>query len=176
LNFVQAVQASDLDRFGEAFMALHDQDLWKRVSWRVQGLNPTKKFRRSFLPIWERGGGSLRSQVNDDLSLVRLLRVLLPAHTGSSLRLYRGESFFNRQRRTYGLSWSSDRDVAWQHAETGICREFDGGSVLLATNAPADAIVCSLIDDRFVEMEYTVDRQRLRSVEVLERFPHKLTE
>jgi hypothetical protein len=48
-----------------------------------------------------------------------------------------------------------------------------GGSVLLETLAPAEAIICApaLLDDRYGEKEYIVDRRRLTFVNVIDRFP-----
>jgi hypothetical protein len=54
----------------------------------------------------------------------------------------------------------------------GPWRTFDGGSVLLKTVAPPDAIVCApaLHDESWGESEYLVDRRKLAKVEVIERF------
>ena len=59
------------------------------------------------------------------------------------MRLYRGDGAHNRRRRTYGLSWSVERDVADDFAR-GWWRDGKGGSVLLATDAPAGAIICDV--------------------------------
>ena len=50
-----------------------------------------------------------------------------------------------------------------------------GGSVLLETYAPADVIICApaLLDDRYAEEEYIIDRRRLRAVRVIERFSQR---
>jgi hypothetical protein len=42
----------------------------------------------------------------------RLLRVLLPACQGPALRVWRGDSAWDRRRRTYRLSWSRQFEVA----------------------------------------------------------------
>ncbi len=52
---------------------------------------------------------------------------------------------------------------------------FPSGSVLLAADVPAEAIVWAIhkCTDVHDEVEYIVDRRRLRRVRVLERFPHR---
>jgi hypothetical protein len=86
--------------------------------------------------------------------------------------LYRGESWKNRCRRTYGSPWSASREVGEAYAATGYYRTFNGGSVLLRTLAPADAIICAISEsaDRYGEQEFVVDRSRLNEVEV-QRYP-----
>lgn len=103
------------------------------------------------------------------------LRSLLPAHSGPGLVIYRGETAFNRRRRTYGAAWTASEDVARSFA-TGIMQTFQGGSVLLSVFAPPDAIVCApaLLDDRYGEQEYVVEWRRLTGIRVLERFPQRL--
>jgi hypothetical protein len=64
------------------------------------------------------------------------LRLLLPVYQGPGLRLFRRESFFNRRRRSHGLSWSDDSEVARSYAESGVCRTANGGSILLAAMRP----------------------------------------
>jgi hypothetical protein len=51
-------------------------------------------------------------------------------------------------------------------------RTSDGGSVLLEAFAPREAIVCApgLLDDRYGEQEYVVDRRLLKAITVIERF------
>ena len=63
-------------------------------------------------------------------------------------------------------------DVALSYAATGMWRTFDGGSVLLEAFAAREAIVCApgLLDDRYREQEYIVDRRLLTAITVIERF------
>lgn len=94
------------------------------------------------------------------------------------MRLYRGEGAVNRKRRTYGLSWSSTKMLARAFAETSNYRCANGGSVLLATLAAPEAIICApaLISDNYAEQEFIIDRRRLGKVHVEERFPQLTTE
>lgn len=127
--------------------------------------------REFFLRVFIRYGDHLRQECTD-LVLADGLRILLPKYRGPAQHLYRGEIFPNRRRRTYGLSWSASADVARSHAKKGECRACRGGSVLLETMAPADAIISRVrfSEDRYGEIEYVVDRRRLTSVKVIERF------
>jgi hypothetical protein len=63
-------------------------------------------------------------------------------------------------------------NVALSCAATGMWRTSDGGSVLLEAFAPREAIVCApgLLDDRYGEQEYVVDRRLLKAITVIERF------
>ena len=54
--------------------------------------------------VVELGGDALRSKINNDLLLLDLLREFLPTYTGPTLELFRGETAWNRRRRTQGMS------------------------------------------------------------------------
>ena len=86
------------------------------------------------------------------------------------MTLYRGESERNRQQQTYGASWSTNIEVARGFA-LKYAKIYEDGTVLLRTEAPAEAIIHHTND--FDEDEYIVDRLRiLGRVEVLERYPN----
>lgn len=124
------------------------------------------------LQRWIEDGDTIRELAGSDAALIDGLRFCLPVYRGCAVTLYRGDSAFNRRRRTYGMSWSSDRSTAEGFAR-GVWQAHEGGSVLLKTLAPAEAIFCApaLLGDEFAEGEYLVDRRRLVRVEVLKRFP-----
>jgi hypothetical protein len=129
-------------------------------------------FRFRFLNVWVVSGDHLRSEVGDDLLLINALWSLLPRYIGPApLTLYRGDGLWNRRRRTYGLAWTTDLEVARAYA-LGCWRSSEGGSVLLKTTASAQAIICAPAhgDNRYEEQEYLLDRRRLERVEVIERF------
>jgi hypothetical protein len=121
--------------------------------------------------IWLPFGDHIREEVGDDLLLADALRVLLPTYRGPAMRLWRGESAWNRRRRTYGLSWSRHADVAHGFAR-GVTRTHQGGSVVLETCAPAEAIICAVPSsvDRYGEREVLVDRRRLGKIRVIARY------
>lgn len=135
------------------------------------------EIRAKFLCIWIAFGDSLRSNVNKDFSLIAGLRVLLPPYAGGPVQLFRGESFGNRKRRTYGMAWSSDRQVATAFARNRADL-YEGGTVLLETVAAPEAVISApalLLPGASVD-EYVVDRRRLRAVRVLERFKNPARE
>jgi hypothetical protein len=147
-------------------------DGWKRVFQRLARLERIKPdMRDAWLTIYIHSGEHIRCEVGDDLLLIRALRVLLPPYRGRAVTLYRGGSFYNRCRRTYGLSWTRECEVAEGFAN-GDWRRCVGGSVLLQTLAPPDAIICAphRLNNRYGEDEYLVDRRRLGLVTVLRRF------
>jgi hypothetical protein len=93
--------------------------------------------------------------------------------TGPARRLYRGESFGNRCRRTYGLSWTEDATVARSFAVN--LRSCRGRTVVLQAEVEAPPITSAVRDGTElhraeVEGEYLVDRRRLGLVQVIERF------
>jgi hypothetical protein len=141
-----------------------------RAIGRGRGRGAPDAFRRAFAELWIVNGDDIRDQVNDDLALIGALRQLLPPYRGGPLTLYRGDSAFNRRRRTYGHSWTSSLDTARGFAY-GVWRAFDGGSVVLKSIVPPAAIICApaLQGDDYGEDEYLVDRRKLGRVEVIER-------
>ena len=151
-DLVDAVRASDVERFADALDALdHEDDAFTRAMRDVAKLpRPSAEFQSWCFQLWLCSGDHLRDLTNGANVLAAGLRVLLPPYTGPALTIYRGDSWFNRCRRTYGLSWTTSIEVARHFASDTMWRTFVGGSVLLETMAPADAIVCApgLTDDR----------------------------
>jgi hypothetical protein len=131
--------------------------------------------RELVLSLWIRSGDGWRDDVNNDLLLIDVLRNLMPPYRGGEIRLFRGDSVFNRRRRTYGMAWTSDPVVAESFADSRALMYQDGG-VLLETFAPPNAIICvphDHIEDEWHagEAEYLVDRRRLGEVRVVKRYP-----
>jgi hypothetical protein len=145
---------------------------WRRVFQRLARLHRIKPdMRDAWLTIYVHYGDHIRLEVGKDLLLIRALRVLLPPYRGRAVTLYRGETFWNRCQRTYGVSWTNERDVAEGFAN-GYIPVSKGGSVLLQTRALPAAIICAphRLNNRYGENEYLVDRPRLGRVTVLRRF------
>jgi hypothetical protein len=132
--------------------------------------------RKGFLGYFLSYGDHLRQELSQGLTdegVIKGIRMLLPKYEGPAIRLFRGEQFENRRRRTYGLSWSASADVARRFAERDpFHRTSKGGSVLIETVALPEAIICApaLLGNWLNEYEYIVDRRRLTSVDVIERF------
>jgi hypothetical protein len=169
---VDAAYAADVQRFFEALESIELRGVWPAFMKAISGGPCPEKFRHYFLGTYISSGDHIRLEVGDDLILINGLRSLLPPYTGPAMTLYRGEGALNRTRRTYGPGWTPSKQVARAYACCGLYRSTKGGSVLLQAFAPAAAIICApgLIDDRYEEQEYVVDRRRLTDVRVIERF------
>ena len=99
------------------------------------------------------------------------LRKALPLYAGLGMTVFRGDGWINRVRRTYGLSWSTRKEVA---AGFALSRRnlYQDGSCLLAAIAPPEAIICvpsHSADDRFEEAEVLIDRRLLQGVRMIKR-------
>lgn len=172
-EFIDSIRANDLERFSECLEPLESRGMWCGAMRAVSSEpNVSREFRDGFLRLWIRSGDHIRQEIGDDLILASGLRALLPPYDGPGLRLYRGEGASNRSRRTYGLSWTSDCDIAAAFAQ-GLVQTSHGGSVLLSATAPREAIICApaLLNDRYQETEYLVGRRLLKNVKVLQRYP-----
>jgi hypothetical protein len=130
---------------------------------------PSTDFRLRFLSLWQNDGDALRGDSPGDFVLIDFLRVVLPPYAGPARRLFRGESGWNRRRRTYGMSWTLDRVVARSHAEAKQKRSQDG-AVVLEAEVPAAAIFCAPceLETSWGEQEYMVDRRKLGAVIAIE--------
>lgn len=176
-DFTQGAASGNAELMVASFAALdygkYDGGGWARAMRAASRLKRVPRAtREGFLRVYIAHGDHIRQECND-LDLADGLRALLPAYRGAAVRLYRGESARNRARRTYGLSWTVRKDVALDFAEMGMYRASDGGSVLLETLAPREAIICAVpaSHDRYDEGEYIVDRRRLKHVNIVARFP-----
>src|SRR4051794_40379006 len=120
---------------------------------------PSRHVQMTLLQIWIESK-SVRLRVGDDLLTLKALRLLLPSYDGPPVRLYRGENVLNWRRRTYGMSWTADLKVARRFARRLTHVSLEGGSLLLETLAPSEAIISTshLIEDHYKEQEYIVDR------------------
>jgi len=172
-NFARAVRTANAELLVEALNVIEEQYLWT-AAMRAVAQSPCRsnEFRGRLLDLWLDSGDRVRNEVNDDLLLIRALRAMLPRYNGPAVKLYRGETFWNRRRRTYGIAWTTSAEVARDFANERARRGCRGGSVLIETLASPAAVICApaFVNGRYGEREYLVDRRRLRSVTVLERF------
>jgi hypothetical protein len=170
--FVAAVSAGDIEALAASLDDVEMTCAWRLVVRRCARLTDvSEEMRQAMLRIWTTSGDHLRGEVRDDLVLKTALRVLLPRYQGPPVTLYRGDSLWNRRRRTYGLSWTSNEEVADGFAR-GLWRTMEGGSVVLRTVAEPRAVICvvGLEEDRYGEAEYLIDRRALKSVGVVRRY------
>jgi hypothetical protein len=171
--FVAAVSTGNIEALAVSLDDVETTCAWPLVFRRCARLTDvSEEMRQAMLRIWITSGDHLRGEVGDDLVLKTALRVLLPQYQGPPITIYRGDSLWNRRRRTYGLSWTTDEQVADGFAQ-GLWRTMEGGSVVLRAVAPPEAIICdaSLVDDdRYGEAECLVDRRLLSRVDVIRRY------
>jgi hypothetical protein len=170
-SFVQAVVDGDVNALSKAVAQVDVNFVWRPTLRALirRSVAGSEELRLHFLDTYVARGNHIRQEVGDDFLVADALRLLLPVYQGPGLRLFRGESFFNRRRRSHGLSWSDDSEVARSYAESGVCRTANGGSILLAVDAPAEAIICAHAI-RFGEREFLVDRRCLKGISVVGRY------
>lgn len=145
-SFKAAVAASDHVALANAIREVEVKGAWAPALRACKGLDPSDDFRSRFLRVWNMGGDGIRSDTNDDIALFVGLRALLPKYRGEDATLYRGDCMANRRRRTYGMSWTRDIDIARQFAE--MYQPFhEGGAVILMAQVPRAAILCAVHDE-----------------------------
>ena len=184
MAFVRACMTGNADMVDGAAHLLNEETVtgWtiavRKIAREVSEVSPD--VRSAFLPIWIQTK-MLPLRVGDHQALTKAARILLPPYCGPSLRLFRGTSADERRRRTYGFSWTSDIAIAETFAQERRC--WNGGSVLLETVAPPEAIICAIGEasgNLYDESEFAVDRRNLRAVRVLRRYafemPSRLTD
>lgn len=171
--FLSAAAATDVNLFCHYCAMVDNWNAWlPALRGYIRAAQPAApQIREYFIQAYLEHGAGIRIAVLNDLILADAYRLLLPPYSGPGLRLYRGDSARNRRNRTYGLAWSADINVARSFAEETWVKK-EGDSVLLETDAPSNAIICAPgeHDDRFAEAEYIVDRRRLKSIKVIDRF------
>jgi hypothetical protein len=171
-KFVQGARTGDVGLTREALAAADAAGCLPGLIRAAGRLGSVPAITRDgFVWPWAEFGDSLRDAAGTDLELINALWVMLPPYQGPLIRLFRGESADNRKHRRYGACWSSKREVAEIFASERASH-YTNGTVLLETDAPADAIISAthLLHNDFGEFEHVVDRRRLTSVRVLKRF------
>jgi hypothetical protein len=134
---------------------------------------------REFQLLWISTKLAMRSPRNH--ALLDALRVLFIPYQGPAVRLFRGARVHEaRARKFYGPSWSSSIEEAAWFAR--VYQATSGGTVVLETLAPPEAIIAALGIDGpyfsnaagerlFDEDEYLVDGRRLGRVTVACQYP-----
>jgi hypothetical protein len=105
-NFIRAAVTNDIKLLAESLNILAPfgnsrRNGLKRMLRQEFTVHPA--LRPVFLEMYEERGDQLRSAFDDDLVLLDLLHRFLPPYSGPSVELYRGETAWNRRRRTYGM-------------------------------------------------------------------------
>jgi hypothetical protein len=173
--FVQACKAGDVQEMLKAVDQINGYtvagwtDAMRMIACEVPEV--TLEIQQSFLWVWVQTKMLLLT-VRDHQALCAAARVLMPCYKGPPVQLFRGASADERRRRIYGVSWTTDIEIAEEFAQER--REWNGGSVVLETIAEPAAIICAVGEASghlYEENEYAVDRRHLNSVKVVRRYP-----
>ncbi|ESY72790.1 hypothetical protein X743_14870 [Mesorhizobium sp. LNHC252B00] len=171
-TFAAACISGDVAGFCAAVDQINETvDGWRHAAIgvsRLHGVAPG--IREAFLSVWIESK-MLPLMVGDRKAMAGALRVLmLSAHQGEPIHLYRGASARERRSATYGFSWSTDLATArtfGEHWQRSV-----GGGVLLETFAPARAVLLVReIEGYYDEGEVVVDPYQLGPVKLVERLP-----
>ena len=129
------------------------------------------EFRRKFHTYWTEAGHHIREQIGDDVTLVSLLRLIVPPYVGLSRTLYRGENLDRWTARRIGLCWSENVEVARMFGR-GLNAMGNGG-ILLQCRTTNGAIIAgpSEHSQYLGESEYTLDPPKIFSIEIIEEYP-----
>jgi hypothetical protein len=173
-DFAAACLSGDVSAFERAVYACGELTV---EGWRHAFRNLLKIERvhpgiiKPFLSVWIENK-SIARHFESDLPVVKALRKIFPPYTGEPVHLYRGEFHRAWKRRTYGIAWTADPEIAEKFAtDTRQCSL--GGSLIIETIAPPEAIIANMdaVGDYYSEREYLVDRRKLEKVRVYRRFP-----
>ena len=124
-----------------------------------------------FGTYWIEAGHHIREQIGDDHLLVCLLRHLLPAFTGESIELFRGENRDRWQSGTVGLAWSKNAETARMFA-SGLNAVGSGGVLLKGSFEPEAIISGPNAHSIFLgENQFTADPYAITTISALELFP-----
>jgi len=116
--FARVCKEGDAHMLYHAALLLNECDAWRPAMAKVAKLPcVSREVQNAFLAIWIESK-ALPLRVGHRRVLVDALRVLFPCnYSGPSLTLYRGAGSNERQRRLYGLAWTTNIDVARKFAE-----------------------------------------------------------
>jgi hypothetical protein len=173
--FVRVCKIGDPDDLMTAVVLLNGTvDGWGKALRQVARLKRVRpEIQQAFLTVWvESKMLSFRSRA-PRLTMLKALRVLVPrTRCTVPVRLFRGASASEYERRAYGFSWSTERAAAERFAQD--YRRWDGGSVLFETIAPQKAVlhVRERTEAHFDEGEYIIDPQLLARVKLITRYEH----
>jgi len=171
-QLLDALKGDDWSAAEKAIADIEAAGAWQAAIMAIVGMSkPHAAISAGFHRLWTARGHRIREQVAADEALLDALRVPLPAYDGPALRLYRGENA-ERVEQACGFAWTTEEETARMFA-SGLQASYGEGGVLLATGAPANAIIAGPSPHSLYlgEHEYVVDRRKLPRIEVLKRFP-----
>ncbi|WP_441229440.1 hypothetical protein AB7828_03795 [Tardiphaga sp. 215_C5_N2_1] len=170
-DFVAAIEGGEA---GSVRCAMFEARMTGRLHLVFRALSaiplPSTASRIAFRAFLTEQGLHIRDALRDDGLMLEVLRNWLPFHRGSDVVLYRGETGHNHVRRSYGVFWTSDREIASMFGR-GVNRCRFSGGVLLTAVVSAGAILTDFTadSDYMGESEYIVDPSHL-SISVLETY------
>lgn len=138
---------------------------------RTQG-KLTNEVQTAFHLFWIERGHFMRSRLNDDELLLRILKALLPPlKVESGLWLYRGENLDCYQAGVIGFCWTAQEEKALPFARS--FNSFGSGGVLLKAWVPASSILAGIHPHSTYlgEDEITVNKFEIEQVQALQTFP-----
>ncbi len=118
---------------------------------------------KSMLWFWTSYGPHISDSLKGDPILFEAMKKRLPPYAGTEHTLYRGEAWDRYERRVYGMSWTTDIEVARMFAERR-----DPAGVVLILVASAEMIIAgpTAHSKHLQEQEYLVDPSAIQSVRV----------
>lgn len=151
---------------------IYNNGSWLEFSQRCIRHRPyIIELQKSFHSFWIEKGHRIRSQVNDDKQLLRVLRILLPPYIGEGLWIYRGENLARFEAQKIGFCWTAREDIAKMFA-SGLNAYKTGGVLLKAWASPAAIISGTHGHSKYLgEDEITVDGFSVENLQVLLTFP-----
>lgn len=155
------------------FHRIKDQRGWKAYANQLllKEERQSPKFVEQFSMFWIEAGHHLREQVEDDRTLVCLLRYLLPPYKGEALELFRGENRSRWESGSIGLAWTRSIDTA-RIFGSGL-NAINSGGVLLKSYVIPEVIISGPNAHSIYlgENQFTVDPYSLSEISVLEAYP-----
>lgn len=160
-----------LEAFRTAFERGFIPDLLKALV--ASPIQACREVREHFAWFYAERGPKLREEADDDFLVLDALWRLMPLYFGRGLTLYRGACSIEETTGIYGFSWKTSREVAENFAR-GVATMHELGTVVLASDVPAEAIVCEMRGYGMLseEEEMVVERRKLGRVTVVKRFPY----
>ena len=172
-TFADACRDGDVDLMLRAVDFLHENTIegWRHAMRQVGRLPAVRpEIRTAFVEIWIEAK-HLPLAVGHRPTMAKALRALMPpVALTEPLRLYRGTTASEQQRRLYGFSWTTHREIVERFADQA--RQGSGGALLLETVVEPGTVHLKREDKGYYdESEVVVDPYRLGKIRVLARLP-----
>jgi hypothetical protein len=151
---------------------IEGDDAWLDFVRRHLTLLPSDEQAKSEFHLqWTVGGHRMREQLNDDETLLNMLRRWLPSYVGPNVTLFRGENIDRWRCNNIGMCWTADSNTAKMFAR-GLNAVHAGG-VLLQCDVSSAAIIAGPSSHSLYlnEAEYTVDPRLMSNIKIVEEYP-----